>query len=40
LYFFGSSGPTLRSIRIAVGEVWKIFTPSFSAIRHGRPPSG
>jgi hypothetical protein len=30
----------LRSIRIGVGEVRKMFTPSFSAIRHGRPPSG
>jgi len=40
LYFFGSSGPTLRSIRIAVGEVWKMFTPSRSAMRQGRPASG
>jgi hypothetical protein len=40
LYFSGSFGPTLRSIRIDVGEVWKMFTPSRSAIRHGRPPSG
>ena len=39
-YLAGSSGPTLRSIRIAVGEVWKMFTPSRSAIRHGRPASG
>ena len=30
----------LSSLRIAVGEVWKMFTPSRSAIRHGRPASG
>jgi hypothetical protein len=40
LYFFGSSGPALRSIRIEVGAVWKMFTPSRSAIRQGRPASG
>src|SRR5437588_9265672 len=39
-YLPGSSGPTLRSIRIVVGAVWKMSTPSFSAIRHGRPASG
>ena len=36
----GSSGPTLRSIRIVVGAVWKMFTPRRSAIRQGRPGSG
>ena len=40
LYFLGSSGPTLRSMRMVVGAVWKMFTPSRSAIRHGRPASG
>ncbi len=36
----GSSGPALRSIRMAVGEVWKMLTLSRSAIRHARPASG
>ena len=40
LYLAGSSGPTFRSIRIVVGAVWKMSTPSFSAIRQGRPGSG
>ena len=40
LYFLGSSGPSLRSMRIVVGAVWKMFTPSRSAIRQGRPGSG
>src|SRR5438105_7963727 len=40
LYLRGSWGPSLRSIRIAVGAVWKMFTPRRSAMRHGRPASG
>src|SRR6266536_3054457 len=40
LYFAGSSGPSRRSARIAVGDVWKMLTPRFSAIRQGRPASG
>jgi len=27
-------------MRIAVGAVWKMFTPSRSAMRQGRPASG
>src|ERR1043166_2072976 len=37
LYLRGSWGPSLRSIRIAVGAVWKMFTPRRSAMRQGRP---
>src|SRR5580658_248964 len=39
-YFFGSSGPSFLSDRIAVGDVWKMLTPNRSAIRQGRPASG
>src|SRR5439155_1111099 len=39
-YLRGSWEPSFRSIRIAVGAVWKMFTFRRSAIRHGRPASG
>jgi hypothetical protein len=39
-YLAGSSGPSLRSMRMVVGAVWKMVTPSRSAILHRRPASG
>src|SRR5207245_7896720 len=40
LYLRGSSGLSFRSMRMAVGAVWKLFRPRRSAMRHGRPALG